>query len=186
MFMGPALAHLGAAAGRKLLRARARLRRGFSIGIAGRLATSFAAVAVLAIATNVMIEREIAVVQTTRLDRGQYSPVPDTRTPALASMPATTPPSTITHETVHSEMPTPVARFQSALEHYQRAIETRVSRDTSPAEDGRGAAQRDLDLAAKALGKEQAGGRAVQTALTSYERAGADYVDSADQRRLVL
>ena len=183
--MGPALAHLGAAAGRKLLRARARLRRGFSIGIAGRLATSFAAVAVLAIAANVMIEREIAVVQTTRLDRGQYSPVPDTQAPAF--MPATAPPSTSTHERVHSEVPTPeVARFQAALRHYQRAIETRVSMDTSPAEDARGAAQRDLDLTAKALGKEQARGRAVQTALASYERAGADYVDSADQRRSVL
>jgi len=55
MSMGPALAHLGAAVGRKLLRARARLRRGFSLGIAGRLTTSFAAVAVLAIAANVMI-----------------------------------------------------------------------------------------------------------------------------------
>jgi diguanylate cyclase (GGDEF)-like protein len=187
MFMGPALAHLGAAVGRKLLRARARLRRGFSIGIAGRLATSFAAVAVLAIAANVMIEREIAVVQTTRLDRGQYSPVPDTHAPELALLPATAPPSTVTHETVHSEVPSAdIDRFQAALEHYQRAVETRVSMDTSAAEDGRRAAQRDLELAANALGKEQERGRAVQTALTSYERAGGDYLDSADQRRSVL
>jgi diguanylate cyclase (GGDEF)-like protein len=187
MFMGPALAHLGAAVGRKLLRARARLRRGFSIGIAGRLATSFAAVAVLAIAANVMIEREIAVVRTTRLDRGQYSPVPDTHAPAIALSPATAPPFAVTHETVHSELPTAdIDSFQAALEHYQRAVETRVSMDTSSAEDGRRAAQRDLELAAKALGKEQARGRAVQTALTSYERAGVDYVDSADQRRSVL
>jgi diguanylate cyclase (GGDEF)-like protein len=187
MFMGPGLAHLGAAVGRKWLRARARLRRGFSIGIAGRLATSFAAVAVLAIAANVMIEREIAVVRTTRLDRGQYSPVPDTHAPAIALSPATAPPSAVTRETVHSELPTAdIDSFQAALEHYQRAIETRVSMDTSSAEDGRRAAQRDLELAAKALGKDQARGRAVQTALTSYERAGVDFVDSADQRRSVL
>jgi diguanylate cyclase (GGDEF)-like protein len=173
--------------GRKLLRARARLRRGFSIGIAGRLTTSFAAVAVLAIAANVMIEREIAVVQTTRLDRGQYSPVPDTHASAADLSPATPPPSTVTHETVHSEVPSAeVDRFQAALEHYQRAIETRVSMDTSAAQDGRRAAQRDLDLDAKALSQQQARGRAVQTALASYERAGADYVDSADQRRSVL
>jgi len=184
--MGPGLAHLGAALGRKSLRARARLRRGLSIGIAGRLATSFAAVAVLAIAANVMIEREIAVVETTRLDRGQYSPAPDARLPALA-LPAAAPPSAISHETLHSEVPpVEIDRFQAALEHYQRSVETRVSMDTSSAEGDRRAAQRDLDLAAQALGKEQVRGRAVQAALTSYERAGADYVESADRRRSVL
>jgi len=160
------------------------LRRGFSLGIAGRLATSFAAVAVLAIAANVMIEREIAVVQTTRLDRGQYSPAPDARAPAPALPPAA---PLVSHQTTHSDVrPAEIDRFQAALERYQRGIETRVSMDTSSAEEGRRAAQHDLELAVKALGKEQARGRAVQTALTSYERAGADYVASADQRRAVL
>ena len=160
------------------------MRRGFSLGIAGRLATSFAAVAVLAIAANVMIEREIAVVQTTRLDRGQYSPAPDARAPAPALPPAA---PLISHQTTHSDVrPAEIDRFQAALERYQRGIETRVSMDTSSAEEGRRAAQHDLELAVKALGKEQARGRAVQTALTSYERAGADYVASADQRRAVL
>ena len=42
--MGPGLAHLGMSLGRKWLRIRARLRRGFSIGIAGRLATNWYAV----------------------------------------------------------------------------------------------------------------------------------------------
>ena len=56
--MRPRLAHLGAVLGRRWLRVRARLRRGVSIGIAGRLATSFAAVAALAFAANLMIERE--------------------------------------------------------------------------------------------------------------------------------
>jgi diguanylate cyclase (GGDEF)-like protein len=190
--MGPGLAHLGAVLGRKSLRARARLRRGFSVGIAGRLATSFAAVAVLAIAANVMIEREIAVVQTTRLDRGQYSPTPELRAPAPA-LPAASPPSAISHETLLSDVPAAeIDRFQAALEHYQHGIEARVSMDTSSAEDDRRAAQRDLDLAAgtlgadRARGKEPARGPAVQAALTSYERAGTDYVESADQRRSVL
>ncbi|MGA2396847.1 MAG: EAL domain-containing protein [Steroidobacteraceae bacterium] len=178
------MAHLGAAAGRKLLRARARLRRGFSIGIAGRLATSFAAVAVLAIAANVMIEREIAVVQTTRLDRGQYSPTPDVR---LVALPAAASPASISRETVRSEVPpAEIDGFQAALETYQRGVEARVSMDTSSAEDDRRAAQRELDLAAKPLRREQARGRAVQEALTNYERVGADYVEAADQRRSVL
>jgi diguanylate cyclase (GGDEF)-like protein len=183
--MGPGLVHLGTALGRKWLRIRARLRRGFSIGIAGRLATSFAAVAALAIAANVMIEREIAVVQTTRVDRGQYSPAPDVRAPAPA--PGAAPQSTASRETLHSDVvPAEIDRFQATLEHYQRAIEARVAMDTSAAEDDRRAAQRDLDFAASAVGTEQARERAVPAQLASYERAGADYVQSADQRRSVL
>jgi diguanylate cyclase (GGDEF)-like protein len=183
--MGPRLAHLGAALGRRWLRIRARLRRGFSIGIAGRLATSFAAVAALAIAANVMIEREIAVVQTTRVDRGQYSPALDVHAPALA--PAAAPLAAASRETLHSDVvPAEIDRFQAALERYQRGIEARVAMDTSAAEDDRRAAQRDLDLASVAVGKEQARERAVQAQLTGYERAGADYVQSADQRRSVL
>jgi diguanylate cyclase (GGDEF)-like protein len=183
--MGPGLAHLGMSLGRKWLRIRARLRRGFSIGIAGRLATSFAAVAALAIAANVMIQREIAVVETTRVDRGQYSPAPAVRAPALG--PAAAPLSTTSRETLHSDVvPAEIDRFQAALEHYQRAIEARVAMDTSAAEDDRRVAQRGLDLAARAVGAEQARARAVQTQLTGYEHVGVDYVQSADQRRSVL
>lgn len=189
--MGPGLAHLAAALSRKWLRLRARLRRGFSIGIAGRLATSFAAVAVLAIVANLMIEREIAVVQTTRLDRGQYSPAPNVRAPGplLASA---APASAVPRETLHSEVVPAeidrfIDRFQAALERYQRAVETSVSMDTSSAEDGRRDAQRDLDIAAKALERQEpARERAVLAALAGYERAGADYVQSAGQRRLVI
>ena len=184
--MGSGLAHLGAAAGRKLLRARARLRRGFSIGIAGRLATSFAAVAVLAVAANLMIEREIAVVQTTRFDRGQYSPASEMRSPTVA-LPAAAPPAGLSHETVRSEVPSAeIDGFQAALERYQRGVEARVSMDTSSAEDDRRAAQRELDLATRPLGRQETRGRAVQEALTSYERVAVDYVEAADQRRSVL
>jgi diguanylate cyclase (GGDEF)-like protein len=171
--------------GRKWLRIRARLRRGFSIGIAGRLATSFAAVAALAIAANVMIEREIAVVQTTRVDRGQYSPAPEVRAPPPS--PGAAPLSAASREPPHSEVvPAEIDRFQAALEHYQRATEARVAMDTGAAEDERRATQRDLDFAVRAVGTGQALESAVQAQLMSYERAGADYVESADQRRSVL
>jgi diguanylate cyclase (GGDEF)-like protein len=184
-FMGPGLAHRWAALGRKSLRIRAKLKRGLSIGIAGRLTGSFAAVAALAIAANVMIEREIAVVQTTRVDRGQYSPALDAQ-PAARS-PATAPLSTGTEKTMHSNIvPAEIDRFQAALEHYQRAIEARVALDAGAAEDARRAAQSELDLAARTVGNEQARDRAVQEPLAGYERAGADYIQSADQRRSVL
>jgi len=183
--MRPRLAHLGAVLGRRWLRVRARLRRGVSIGIAGRLATSFAAVAALAFAANLMIEREIAVVQTTRVTRGQYSPAPSERAATAAT--ASAPPSAGSRETLQSDVVTAdIDRFQAALEHYQRAIEARVSMDTSAAEESCRSAERDLDLAAKAVEKEQARERTVQAQLTIYERAGADYVQSADQRRSVL
>jgi diguanylate cyclase (GGDEF)-like protein len=164
---------------------RAALRRGLSIGIAGRLATSFAAVAALAVAANLMIEREIAVVQTTRVDRGQYSPALDV--PLPAHTPAAAPPSAASRETLRSDVvPAEIDRFQAALEHYQRAIEARVAMDSSGAEDDRRAAQRTLDLAAGAVAKEQAREHVVQAPLVSYERAAADFVQSADQRRSVL
>jgi diguanylate cyclase (GGDEF)-like protein len=181
--MRPALAHLAVVLGRKSLRLRAALRRGVSIGIAGRLATSFAAVAALAVAANVMIEREIAVVQTTRVDRGQYSPALGTLPAARAAAAA---PPIAPRETPRSDRaPAEIDRFQAALERYQRAIEARVAMDSGAAAEDRRAAQRDLDLAAAAVAKALAL-RAVQAQLLSYERAGADLVESADLRRSVL
>ena len=185
--MGPGLAHLGAALGRKWLRFRARLRRGFSIGIAGRLATSFAAVTALAIAANVMIEREIAVVQTTRVDRGQYSPAPDVRAPAAPGRARRR--ASASRETLHSDIvPAEIDRFQAALEHYQRAIEARVAMDTNAAEEVRRAAQRDLDIAVRAVGTEQAReARGVQAAARELRaRRSQITCKSADQRRSVL
>ena len=181
-------------------RVASRLRRGLSIGIAGRLATSFAAIAVLAIAANVMIEREIAVVETTRLDRGQYSPVPDTARPAgpsAATLPdamqpaapfATAPSPRTPHAASHAAaVAADIDRFRSARDRYQRSIDARAFQATAAAQGEERAAEQDLELAANALGKDQSvPARIVQGALTSYEQAAADYVRSSDERRTTL
>ena len=48
-----------------------RLRRGLLMGITGRLALAFAAVAVLAVAANVVVERGSRVVQSTHVERSR-------------------------------------------------------------------------------------------------------------------
>lgn len=197
--MEPGLAPIRAALKRTGRRVGVRLRRGLSIGIAGRLATSFAAIAVLAVAANVMIEREIAVVETTRLDRGQYSPVPDlarsapllpvplasggTQTPLPASLPVETPRPASRSTAVAAE----IARFRAARDRYQHAIETRAAINSSAAQSDEQAAEREIELAARPLAKDPAvGARTLQETLTAYEHAAADYVQSADERRAAL
>lgn len=54
-----------------------RLRRALSMSITGRLTLAFAAVAILAVAANVVVEHGVQVVRSTHLERSQYSPVPD-------------------------------------------------------------------------------------------------------------
>jgi diguanylate cyclase (GGDEF)-like protein len=183
--MGLALAHLRAVLRRAWLRSRARLRRGLSVGIAARLLTSFVAVAALAVAANVMIEREIAVVQTTRLDRGQYSPAPAAR-PAPLAAPAPLP-ALDGREAAQAAGARPeIERFEAELERFQRAVEARVGLDADATEDDRRAAQHGLDLAVRAVGEEPVHAHALQADLASYERAGADIVQAADERRSVL
>ncbi len=60
--MAPRLANTRSDLARAALRIRAHARRVLSIGITGRLTLAFAAVAVLAVAANLIIERGGAVV----------------------------------------------------------------------------------------------------------------------------
>ena len=213
--MEPGLAPIRADLRRRARRIFARLRRGLSIGIAGRLATSFVAIAVLAIAANVMIEREIAVVETTRLDRGQYSPLldvphpaplttapdpsapppfPPPPPPAIATpLPAAVQPLTSSlHESSRAAShaaaaAADIARFRAMRDRYQRSIETRASLDTPTTEGDERTAEQELELAAKALERDQwLPERVVQGALMSYEQTAADYVRSSDKRRATL
>ena len=177
------LAHIRAALRRAGRRVGVRLRRGLSMGIAGRLATSFAAVAVLAVAANVVIEREIAVVETTRVDRGQYSPIPEAP-PGGSGRAAVEAAHASTHSPV---MGAQIERFQAARDRYQRSIETRASMDTAAAESDLHAAGQELELTVRVLAKDEAVNAGdVQDALSQYEGAGMDYVHSVAARRTAL
>src|SRR5580704_16022515 len=105
---------------RSALRMRARARRILSIGIAGRLALAFAAVAVLAVAANLIIERGGAVVQTTRLDRGQFSPIPPAARTTAAPAPSIPADRPANHADESSAYGIDRQRFLSAVDEFQR------------------------------------------------------------------
>ncbi len=191
--MAPRLASPREQLARAARRVRARIRRALSIGIAGRLAIAFAAVAVLAVTANLIIERGGAVVQTTRLDRGQFSPIPDTaRLTAAhaAAVPADEPPSR-TGETSEAGggMSEAIARQRllSAVEAFQHAIDERASIDSAETAVAVQAAMQAADAAARAPWLErQSSGHAVQAALSEYQQAGLRFVQSTESRRAAL
>jgi diguanylate cyclase (GGDEF)-like protein len=150
---------------------------------------SFAAVAILAAATNLIIERGVAVVHTTRLDRAQFSPVPPLSPPHRSEAAS---PENATPSRSHNDAATAMAsahHLVAAVERQQRAIEARASID-SPAESGEAeAATHELEAAAKEL-QGGFGPATVATALgdklSAYLNAGHDHVQSADARRAAL
>jgi diguanylate cyclase (GGDEF)-like protein len=181
--MEPGSETIRAAIWRVTRRARARLRRGFPVGIAGRLAASFAAVAILAVAANLILERGIGVVQTTRLDRGQYSPIPvPSRAAVLEEAQAERRSSARVDAAAAG-----VERFSAAVNRLQRALEMRVSVDADATADEAHDAQQELERAASVLRSAgQPPDLPLETALRGYEQAGVDYVQSADERRAAL
>ena len=66
-----------------------RGNRPISVGITARLSLSFAAVAVLAAAANLIIEHGVAIIRTSHVDRGLISPRPATlpRAPVPGAQP---------------------------------------------------------------------------------------------------
>jgi len=163
------------------------------VGIAGRLAGSFAAVAVLAVSANLLIQRDIAVVETTRLDRARHSPAPDSAPPAPSAA-ARELQSRAAEARAGRALSTRAAvaaasidRFTAALERYDRAIEMRLSADSGTAAGAVRSAARDLGLAANALQSRLATPTGeLPVALASFQRAGEGCVESADAHRSAL
>src|SRR5580692_55068 len=133
-----------------------RLGRHLSFGIAGRLAVSFTAVAVLAAAANLFIERGVAVVHTTRLERGLFSPLP---VPVV-------PTETVAHETVVKRRIEPAApgaaraiksdRFIGTVDRYEHAVQAREAVDSAGTGDEVQAAGGELESAADEVQKAAA------------------------------
>ena len=183
--MGPRLAITRSDLARSALRIRARARRVLSIGIAGRLALAFAAVAVLAVAANLIIERGDAVVQTTRIDRGQFSPIPAAgRENPAPSIPADRSASRA-DESSADEIDR--RRFLSAVDEFEHAIEVRASTDSN---DSAGAVQTAMQALRAALRapplQRRGAASAVEGLLFEYEQAGLHFVQSTESRRAAL
>jgi diguanylate cyclase (GGDEF)-like protein len=177
--MAPRLAITRSDLARSSLRIRARARRVLSIGIAGRLALAFAAVAVLAVAANLIIERGGAVVQTTRVDRGQFSPAAPVPSIAAAS------PTNRADESSADEIDR--RHFLGAVDAFQRAIEVRASTDSN---DSAGAVQAAMQALRAALRapylKRRGAAGPIQALSFEYEQAGLRFVQSAESRGAAL
>jgi diguanylate cyclase (GGDEF)-like protein len=183
--MAPRLAITRSDLARSALRIRARARRVLSIGIAGRLALAFAAVAVLAVAANLIIERGGAVVQTTRIDRGQFSPIPAAgRENPAPSIPADRP-ANRADESSADEIDR--RRLLSAVDEFQHAIEVRASTDSNDSADAVQTAMQALRAALRAPSLQRRGAAgAVEGLLFEYEQAGLRFVQSTESRRAAL
>jgi diguanylate cyclase (GGDEF)-like protein len=182
--MAPRLANTCPDLARAALRLRARARRVLSIGITGRLTLAFAAVAVLAVAANLIIERGGAVVQTTRLDRGQFSPIPPARTSPAPPVPADKPANRADESSADG---IDRQRFLSAVDEFQRAIEVRASTDSNESADAVQAAMQAADSAVRAPWLERRGAAGtVGGLLFEYEQAGLRFVQSTESRRAAV
>ncbi len=147
------------------------------MGITGRLMFSFAAVAVLATATNMIVEHGVAVIRTSRLERGLSTPLPPVEQAAAPRLiaPSIAPPPA-------RPAPRNVEPLLGAVERYQRAIEVRASLDSAANVAEIQAAAKTLEGASKAADLSKFLGD--RTGL--YQAAGRDYIQIADTRRAAL
>ncbi len=191
--MGPGSTNFRAGLRRTSRRILYRLGRHLSFGIAGRLAVSFTAVAVLAAAANLFIERGVAVVHTTRLERGLFSPLPSPVVPT----------ETVPHEAVKhrvepaAQIAEPAAahaikseRLIGSIDRYQHAIQAREAVDSAGTVDELQAAGGELEGTAEYLQKAAAplaaAARPFPQKLAAYMAEGGSFVQVADTRRIAL
>jgi hypothetical protein len=107
-------------------RFKIRLRRGLSLGITARLAIAFVAVAILAVAANLVVERGVQVVRSTHLDRGQYSPVPESRSPSTAPLLHSAPANPTAGAPPRLVEPQ-IRRFVGAVDRFQSSTEVSIT-----------------------------------------------------------
>jgi diguanylate cyclase (GGDEF)-like protein len=174
-----------------------------SVGIAGRLAISFAAVATLAAAANLLIEHGAAVIHTRRLD-AEFSPIPktvappavDTASPKINSAPAAS--AAPSRPIDVSAALAQVEQFVKVVDRFHHAVDARVALDSSESmaevEQSRNeleAAARDLQsstadkphsAASLSVGVEH-GGATLDQSLSSYAAAATAMVQAADAGR---
>jgi len=154
-----------------------------ALGITNRLILSYAAVAVLAAAANLIVEHGVEVIRTHHLDRGLVSAPPtiDANSAALRNSPL---PTAATAQAFNG------ALLAAAIERYKQAVQVRASVDSPSAAAEEHAAARNLDNVSHGL--QQAAelpasqrGRFLQ-ALQTFEAAGRDSFRLADARREAL
>jgi diguanylate cyclase (GGDEF)-like protein len=169
-------------------RFKIRLRRGLSLGITARLAIAFVAVAILAVAANLVVERGVQVVRSTHLDRGQYSPVPESRSPSTAPLLHSAPANPTAGAPPRLVEPQ-IRRFVGAVDRFQSSTEVRAASDSAESAESAAEAEassKELDAAARDFRRllpRSALESELEAALLAYRQAGSDYARAAVNRR---
>jgi diguanylate cyclase (GGDEF)-like protein len=155
-----------------------------ALGITDRLVLSFAAVAVLAAAANLIAEDGVEVIRTHHLDLGLTSATPTVE----GSRAALRDPAAATAATAPRGQNG--ALFAAAIGRYQRAVEVRATVDSPAATAEERAAAQNLESTSEGvqqaadLPDPQKGYR--RQALQTYEAAGRNFIRLADARRAAL
>lgn len=162
-------------------RLEVRLRRALSMGITGRLTLAFAAVAILAVAANVVVEHGVQVVRSTHLERSRYSPVPD---PIAARRIAAPPvlPAAGRRASGEAEL----RRFVSAVERVQGSTEIRAASESADSEAELSASSKELSAATADLRRVLPRPSLLpelDEALLAFREAGTSYLQRSDAHR---
>jgi diguanylate cyclase (GGDEF)-like protein len=155
------------------------LNRPILLGISGRLVISFAAVAVLAAAANLIVEHGVEVIRT--IHRETSSPIDRQNDRPALSRPIGTPPP------LPAPIPFDLDSIRIALQHYQGAVEVRVLNDSAAAEGQLMEAAKDLETVSRKLQESAQAGLGAAAVFArktkEYEQAGRDDIQIADDRR---
>jgi diguanylate cyclase (GGDEF)-like protein len=157
-----------------------RLRRALSMGITGRLSLAFVAVAILAMAANVVVEHGVQVVQSTHLERSQYSPVPD----AIGARIVVPPVLPAAGRRVSGEAE--IRRFVSAVDRVQSSTEIRAASESADSDAELSASSEELSAAAADLRRVLPRPSLLpelDAALLAFRDAGASYLQRSDAQR---
>jgi diguanylate cyclase (GGDEF)-like protein len=151
-------------------------------GIGARLSVAFAAVAVLAIAANLLVQHEISVIRTTRLVR---IAVP------TSSLPAVVAPQLAARPLPEIEAMSPRALI-AAIKHYEGAVRSRLDVDNDESDAQLATAVKDLERETQAyvFQPDYVGARhrleTLRARLAAYRSHGDELVRTADSRQDVL
>jgi diguanylate cyclase (GGDEF)-like protein len=152
-------------------------------GIGARLSIAFAAVAVLAVAANLLVQHEISVIHTTRLVR--------IAVPTSSSLPAAVAPQLAARSLPEIEAVSPRALI-AAIEHYGGAVRSRLDIDNDQSDTQLATAVRDLERETQAyvFQADYVAARhrleTLRARLAAYRSHGDELVRTADSRKDVL
>jgi diguanylate cyclase (GGDEF)-like protein len=160
-----------------------RLNRQISIGITGRLSLSFAAVAILAAAANLIAEHGVAVIRSTYPEQTVVGPLVAPPQAAPVLVPVMAPPTP-------QLAPADPAPLLEAAERFERAVDVRASMDSAPARSEMQAALKNLESSSKtfraALEQRSERNASIAPRIKSVEATGGDLIQNADARRAAL